>query len=48
MLLLGGARVGLVVVTAATILGLLKLNVQGPGLTGSLKQMWKAPEKKSE
>jgi succinate dehydrogenase (ubiquinone) membrane anchor subunit len=44
---LGATRAGLVAATAVTILGLLKLNIQGPGLTGSLKQMWKSPEKKS-
>ena len=43
----GATRAGLVAATAVTILGLLKLNIQGPGLTGSLKQMWKSPEKKS-
>jgi hypothetical protein len=41
----GAARVGLVVMTAATVLGLLKLNVAGPGLSVSLKQMWKTEEK---
>lgn len=36
----GPARVIMFGITALTTAGLVKLNVQGPGITGSLKQLW--------
>ena len=43
------ARVGLLGVTGVTLLGLLKLNVMGPGLTESIKSLWrKKPTKTSK
>ena len=43
----GTARVGLFAVTFITIGGLLKLSVDGPGLTQSIKSLWvPVPQKK--
>ena len=44
----GTARTFLLGVTGVTLLGLLKLNVAGDGLTETVKSMWKTPEKKSK
>ena len=44
----GTARTFLLGVTGVTLLGLLKLNVAGDGLTETVKSMWKKPEKKSK
>ena len=38
------ARGALVVLTAITVLGLLKLNLSGPGLTESIKSLWRKPK----
>jgi len=38
-------RVGLLGVTVATAAGLLRLNLQGPGLTETVKRLWRAPKK---
>lgn len=37
----GVARVGALASTGIMLLGLLKLNVMGPGLTASVKELWK-------
>lgn len=37
-----GARAGMLGLSLATVAGLLKLNREGPGVTGALKQLWKA------
>lgn len=39
------ARIALLVATVVTAAGLLKLNIQGPGLTESIKSLWRAPKK---
>lgn len=36
-------RTGLLGVTAVTTVGLLKLNLMGPGLTATIKRLWKSP-----
>mmetsp|Transcript_38710 Transcript_38710/g.46882 ORF Transcript_38710/g.46882 Transcript_38710/m.46882 type:complete len:110 (+) Transcript_38710:106-435(+) len=36
------ARAGLIGLTGVTLAGMLKLNLQGPGLTESVKQLWRA------
>ena len=36
-------RVGLVAMTGVTMIGLLKLNLQGPGLTEAVKELWRTP-----
>ena len=42
-------RVGLVAMAGATMLGLLKLNLQGPGLTEAVKELWRSkPEGHAE
>jgi succinate dehydrogenase (ubiquinone) membrane anchor subunit len=38
------ARIALLAVTIITAAGLLKLNIQGPGLTESIKSLWRAPK----
>ena len=38
-----GLRVGLLGLTAVTVVGLLKLNLQGPGLTEAVKDLWRPP-----
>ena len=38
---LGPSRVALAGVTAVSILGLTKLNLEGPGITGTLKAFWR-------
>ncbi|KAK3240528.1 hypothetical protein CYMTET_49636 [Cymbomonas tetramitiformis] len=40
----GAARAGMMAVTAVTLAGLLKLNLTGPGLSASVKQLWKKSE----
>lgn len=42
------ARIALLAVTIITAAGLLKLNLQGPGLTDSIKSLWRAPKKAEE
>ena len=37
----GPFRMGLAGVTALTMFGLLKLNINGPGITESLKSFWR-------
>ena len=37
----GPARAIMVGVTGFTMLGLTKLNIQGPGITGTLKALWR-------
>jgi succinate dehydrogenase (ubiquinone) membrane anchor subunit len=41
------ARVGLVGATVVTLMGMLKLNLGGPGLTKTLTSLW-TPKKKNE
>jgi len=43
----GIARGGVMGLTAVTILGLLNLNLNGPGLTRSVKQLWHSEEAKN-
>ena len=38
---LAPARGALMGVTALSILGLVKLNLEGPGVTGTLKSLWR-------
>ena len=40
----GPARAIMGGVTGATMLGLTKLNVEGPGITGTLKSLWRKPK----
>lgn len=40
------ARAGLLGATIVAIAGILKLNIEGPGLTETLKRLWRAPTKK--
>ena len=42
----GVARAGLLGLTIVTTAGLLRLNISGPGLTGTIKALWAKPEKK--
>ena len=37
----GPFRMGMAAVTGATMLGLLKLNLTGPGITESVKSFWR-------
>lgn len=37
----GVARVGALASSSIMLLGLLKLNLMGPGLTASVKELWK-------
>ena len=39
----GPAKVVMLGVTGLTTLGLLKLNIEGPGITETLKSMWRSP-----
>ncbi len=39
----GVARAGLLGVTGVALVGLFKLNVEGPGITGALRQLWAPP-----
>ena len=39
-----GARAALLAVTIITAAGLLKLNLQGPGLTETVKSLWREPK----
>ena len=39
----GVARAGLLGMTGVALVGLLKLNVEGPGITGALRQLWAPP-----
>ena len=43
--LLGPARFALLGLTSVTVLGLLKLNLFGDGMTKSVKSLWRKPEK---
>ena len=38
----GPARIIMCGVTGLTTLGLVKLNIEGPGITGSLKALWRS------
>lgn len=38
------ARGALMVCTVVTVIGLLKLNLSGPGLTESIKGLWRKPK----
>jgi succinate dehydrogenase (ubiquinone) membrane anchor subunit len=40
------ARMALLATSVITVVGLLKLNIQGPGLTETIKSLWKKPEAK--
>ncbi|KAG1673288.1 hypothetical protein FOA52_002568 [Chlamydomonas sp. UWO 241] len=42
----GPARLGLVALSGMTFLGLMKLNLTGPGITDSVRGLWRKPEKK--
>ena len=42
--LAGAARAGMLGVTLVTLAGLAKLNLDGPGLTASIKSLWKSPK----
>ena len=37
----GGVRAGMLGLSLVTVAGLLKLNRDGPGVTGALKQLWR-------
>ena len=39
----GVARAGLLGVTGLALVGLFKLNVEGPGITGAVRQLWAPP-----
>ena len=39
-------RKGVAGMTVLTLLGLLRLNLQGPGLAESFKSLWRAPPEK--
>ena len=41
---LGAARAGMLGVTIVTLAGLAKLNFDGPGLTESVKSLWRSPK----
>eukprot|EP00631_Chrysoreinhardia_giraudii_P004189 CAMPEP_0197421850 /NCGR_PEP_ID=MMETSP1170-20131217/11799_1 /TAXON_ID=54406 /ORGANISM="Sarcinochrysis sp, Strain CCMP770" /LENGTH=117 /DNA_ID=CAMNT_0042949135 /DNA_START=23 /DNA_END=379 /DNA_ORIENTATION=+ len=41
----GPARIVMLGITTMTTAGLIKLNVQGPGIIGTLKGLWKPPAK---
>ena len=41
----GAARGAMAGVTAMTVIGLLHLNLRGPGLTSCVKQLWCGPAK---
>jgi succinate dehydrogenase (ubiquinone) membrane anchor subunit len=41
-----GAKIGVAVLTVTTLLGLMKLNLCGPGLTESVKSLWRDPAAK--
>jgi len=40
----GPARMALLTATVLATLGLLKLSVEGPGIVGTLKEMWTGAE----
>lgn len=44
----GGARMALLAATGLTVLGLFKLNVSGPGVTETVKALWRGPKKEEE
>mmetsp|Transcript_6212 Transcript_6212/g.11375 ORF Transcript_6212/g.11375 Transcript_6212/m.11375 type:complete len:119 (+) Transcript_6212:75-431(+) len=44
----GIARGGLLGITGVTVLGLLNLNLRGPGLTRCVKQLWETKKKTKE
>ena len=39
----GGARLGALASTSIALLGLMRLNLQGPGITETVKQLWRRP-----
>ena len=41
----GASRWGLLAASGITFLGLMKLNVSGPGITSTVKSLWHKPEK---
>ena len=41
----GASRVGALGVTAITLLGFAKLNLMGPGITPTVKKLWKKDPK---
>lgn len=42
----GPARMALLACTVIAAAGLLRLNVAGPGVTDSIKSLWRKPQKK--
>lgn len=44
----GPARAALLAATVIAAAGLLKLNIEGPGLTDSIKSLWRAPKDNKE
>ncbi|CAK0755071.1 hypothetical protein CVIRNUC_002345 [Coccomyxa viridis] len=43
---LGGARFAALASTSIALLGLMRLNLQGPGITETVKQLWRSPAAK--
>lgn len=41
----GPVRVAVLGASLITYLGIMKVNLSGPGLTSTVKKLWKAPEK---
>ena len=41
----GAARGGVLAMSAITWLGIMKLNLFGPGITGTVKSLWERPPK---
>lgn len=41
----GPARYGILGMSAITFLGLAKVNLFGPGITGTVKGLWQKPQK---
>jgi succinate dehydrogenase (ubiquinone) membrane anchor subunit len=44
----GAARMGLAAITVISLLGLLKVNLAGDGITGTVKSMWKSEDVKKK
>lgn len=42
-----GARAALLAATIVTVAGLMKLNIEGPGITETLKSLWRKPSNKT-
>ena len=42
------ARIALLITTVVTVIGLLKVNIQGPGITETLLSLWRPVTKKEE